>query len=58
MEPLSPYHFLLGRPSIAIPFLLDAQKYQNHRKMFAVAQAHIDNIWVMLLKSGVGDRLS
>ena len=45
MEALIPHHFLLGRPSIAIPCLPDAQKYQNHRKMFRVAQAHMDNIW-------------
>ena len=45
MEVLTPHHFLLGRPSIAIAYLSDAQKYQNHRKMFRVAQAHMDNIW-------------
>ena len=47
---LTPHHFLLGRPSIAIPYLPDAQKYQNHRKMFRVAQAHMDNIWARWLK--------
>ena len=47
IEALTPDHFLLGRPSIAIPYLPDAQKCQNHRKMFWVAQAHkwMDNIW-------------
>ena len=28
----------------------DAQKYQNHRKIFRVAQAHMDNIWSRWLK--------
>ena len=42
MEALTPHHFLLERPSIAIPFLPDAQKYLYHRKMFRVAQAHMD----------------
>ena len=50
MEALTPHHFLLGRPSIAIPYLPDAQKYQNHGKMFRVAQAHMDNIWARWLK--------
>ena len=42
MKALTPHHFLLGRPSIAIPYLPDEQKYQNHRKMFRVALAHMD----------------
>ena len=50
MEVLTPHHFLLGRPSVAIPYLPDAQKYQNHRKMFRVAQAHMDKIWARWLK--------
>ena len=50
IEALTPHHFLLGRPSIALPYLPDAQKYQNHRKMFRVAQAHMDNIWARWLK--------
>ena len=50
LEALTPNHFLLGRPSIAIPYFPDAQKYQNHRKMFRVAQAHMDNIWSRWLK--------
>ena len=31
MEVLTPHQFLLDRPSIAIPYLPNAQKYQNHR---------------------------
>ena len=50
MDALTPHHILSGRPSIAIPYLSDAQKYQNHRKMFRVAQAHMDNIWARWLK--------
>ena len=50
MEALTPHHFLLGRSSIAIPCLPDARKYQNPRKMFRVAQAHMDNIWARWLK--------
>ena len=50
MEALTPHHFLLGRPSIAIPYLPDAQNYQNHREMFLVAQAHMDNIWARRFK--------
>ena len=46
MEALTPHHFLLGRSRIALPYLPDAQKYRNHRKMFRVAQpAHMDKIW-------------
>ena len=44
MELLTRHHFLLGRPSIAIPYSPDAQKYQIHKKMFRVAQAHMDKI--------------
>ena len=54
MEALTPDHFLLSRPSIDIPYLQDAQKYQNpyqkYRKMFRVAQAQMDYIWAILLK--------
>ena len=50
MEALIPHRFLLARPSIAIPYLPDAQNYQNHRKMFRVAQAYMDNIWARWLK--------
>ena len=49
-EALTPNHFFLGWPRIAIAYLLDSQKYQNHRKMFRVAQAHMDNIWSRWLK--------
>ena len=45
MEALTPHLFLLGWLTIAIPYLPDAQKYQIYRKMFQVAQAHMDNIW-------------
>ena len=50
MQALTPHHFLLGRPSIAFPYLPDAQKYQNHRKIFQVAQAHMANIWTRWLR--------
>ena len=40
----------LGQPSIAIPYLPDAQKYQFQRKMFRVAQSHMDNIWSRSMK--------
>ena len=50
LEALPPNHFRLGRPSIAIPYFPDAQIYQNHRKMFRVAQAHMDNVWSRWLK--------
>ena len=50
MEALTPHPFLLGPPSIAIPYLPHAQKYQNHRKMFPGAQTHMNNIWARWLK--------
>ena len=50
LKAFTPNHFFLGRPSIAIPCLPDAQKYQNLRKRFRVAQAHMDNIWSRWLK--------
>ena len=49
LEALTPNQFL-GRPSIAIPHLPDAQKFPNHRRMFCVAQAHMDNMWSIWLK--------
>ena len=50
MEGPTPNHLLLGRPSIAMTYLPNAQKYQIHRKMLCLSQAHIDKIWSGYLK--------
>ena len=53
LEALTPNQFFLGRSTIAIPYLPDAQKFQNDRKMFRVAQAHMDNVWSRWLKKNL-----
>ena len=45
LEALTPNHFLLGRANLATPFLPDAQRYIDLRRLFRVAQACSDMIW-------------
>ena len=45
LEALSPNHFLLGRSSPATPFIPDAQRYTDLRRVFRVSQAYADMIW-------------
>ena len=45
LEALTPNHFLLGRASPATPFIPDAQRYTDLRKVFRVSQAYTDMIW-------------
>ena len=45
LEALTPNHFLLGRASLAAPFLPDAQCYTDLRRVFGVSQAYSDMIW-------------
>ena len=45
LEALTPNHFLLGRANPAIPFIPDAQRYTDLRKVFRVSQAYTDMIW-------------
>ena len=45
LEALTPNHFLLGRASPATPFIPDAQRYTDQRRVFRVSQAYADLIW-------------
>ena len=45
LEALTPNHFLLGRANLAAPFLPDAQRYTDLRRVSRVAQAYSDMIW-------------
>ena len=45
LEALTPNHFLLGRASPATPFIPDAQRYTDLRRVFRVSQAYADMIW-------------
>ena len=45
LEALTPNHFLLGRASPATPFLPDAQRYTDLRRVLRVSQACADMIW-------------
>ena len=41
---LTPNHFLLGRATVCIPFIPEAEVNSNHRKMFRSSQACADKI--------------
>ena len=45
LEALTPNHFLIGRASLATPFLPDAQLYTDLRRVFRMSQAYSDMIW-------------
>ena len=45
LEALSPNHFLLGRANPATPFIPDAQRYTDLRRVIRVSQAYADMIW-------------
>ena len=45
LEALTPNHFLLGRANLATPFLPDAQRYTDLRRIFRVSQTYSDMIW-------------
>lgn len=50
LEALTPNHFLLGRPSIALPFYWTSVKDVDHRKAFRNAEAYADIIWERWMK--------
>ena len=45
LEALTPSHFLLGRPVLVEPFMLDAVRYVDCRKMNKTAQAYNQMLW-------------
>ena len=45
LEAFTPNHFLLGRASPATPFIPDAQRHTDLRRVFRVSQAYADMIW-------------
>ena len=45
LEDLIPNDFLLGRASPATPFIPDAQRYTDLRRVFRVSKAYADMIW-------------
>ena len=50
LEALMPNHFLLGWPVLAEPFMPDAVRYMDCRKMYKVAQAYNHMFWSRLTK--------
>ena len=50
LEALTSNHFLLGRAILATPFLPDAQRYTDLRRVFRVSQAYSDMIWTRWTK--------
>ena len=50
LEALTPNRFLLGRANLATPFLPDAQRYTDLRRVFRVSQAYSDMIWTRWTK--------
>ena len=50
LEALTPNHFLMGRANLAAPFLPDAQRYTDLRRVFRVSQAYSDMIWTRWTK--------
>ena len=44
LEALTPNHFLMGRANLATPFIPDAQRYTDLRRVFRVSQAYSDMI--------------
>ena len=50
LEALTPNHFLMGRNNLATPFLPDAQRYTNLRRVFRVSQPYSDMIWTRWTK--------
>ena len=45
LDVLTPNHFLIGRANLATPFLPDAQRYTDLRRVLRVSQAFSDMIW-------------
>ena len=50
LEALTPNHFLMGRANLATPFLPDAQRYTDLRRVFLVSQVYLDMIWTRWTK--------
>ena len=50
LEALTPNHFLMGRANSATPFLPDAQRYTDLKRVFRVSQAYSDMIWTRWTK--------
>ena len=50
LEALTPNHFLMGRANLATPFLPEAQRYTDWRRVFRVSQACSDMIWTRWTK--------
>ena len=50
LENLTPNHFLMGRANLATPFLPDAQRYTDLRRVFRESKAYSDMIWTRWIK--------
>ena len=55
-EDLTPNHFLMGKANLATPFLPDAQRYTDLRRVFRVSQAYLDMIWTRWTKEYLSER--
>ena len=45
LEALTPNHFLLGNKNVCLPYLLCAEEFVDHRKLFRQTQAYANLIW-------------
>ena len=50
LEALTPNHFLLRRAKLATPFLPDAQRYTDLKRLYRVSQCYSDMIWTRWTK--------
>ena len=55
LEALTPNLFSLGRANLATPFLPDAQRYTDLRRVFRVSQTCSDMIWSSWIKEYLPD---
>jgi hypothetical protein len=53
LEALTPNHFLLGRPSVSLPWCLSDEKDFCHRKAYVRAEAYATSIWSRWLREYV-----
>ena len=51
LEALTPNYFLLGRPVVAEPLMTDSVRYVDYRKVYKVAEAYNQMIWIRWAKN-------
>ena len=51
LDALNPNHFLLGNRNVFLPYLLFAEDFVDHRKLFRQTQAYANLIWDRFVKN-------